>query len=101
MAFFRYKMIEIGIPEAIFITVATFGLSYLSYTFIEIKFQKFHNWTFTKALTPVAALAAVLAFFLPTYINAHELDSKYTKPTIGIMSHERPEIEVLGSKGPM
>lgn len=100
MAFFRYKMIEIGIPEAIFITVATFGLSYLSYTFIEIKFQKFHNWTFTKALTPVAALAAVLAFFLPSYINAHELDSKYSKATFGLKSNGRPEVEIFGSSSP-
>lgn len=97
MAFMRYKMIDFGLLESIFIIIITFVLSYLSYSFIENKFRKFDNRRFIKFFSPIIAAMVVFAYFLPVYANTKKLDSLYVQPSFGMRSHHKPFVETLGS----
>lgn len=100
MAFMRYNMVDFGKTEYILITMATFALAYLSFTWVEQPFKSFDLRKFVRVFSPIVILVGLTAYFLPIHTHARRPDDAYLKPIFGLASHAKPFVETMGSENP-
>ncbi len=104
MAFMRYQegriRYEFSFYEIIFISVFTYVFAWLSYTFVENLFRTTTNRKFILSFSLAVVLLLVLAFTIPLLSMINEFPSEYTKPTFGMESHRKKNIETFGSTSP-
>ena len=97
IAFIRYKygVYDLSTKQTLFVVVMTFGLSWLSYNFIEKRFK-----TPSRTNIVVLAIASVLIFgfsyFLPRLMSGKASTEIYTQPVFGLKSHKFPTVEKFG-----
>jgi len=105
MAFMRYHEGKTGayyfsLFEMIFISVLTYVLAWLSYTFIENIFRTTGNKKFILSFSPAVILLLVLAFTTPVRAKRNEIPDEYIKLTFGLKSHSKKYIETFGNASP-
>jgi len=105
MAFMRYHEGKIGaynftLYEILFISVFTYVLAWLSYTFIENIFRTTGNKKFILSFSPAVILLMVLGYSIPVLAKKNTMPDEYIKPTFGLESHSKKNIETFGSTHP-
>src|SRR5690606_20392903 len=106
MAFMRYHEGKTGayyfsLFEMIFISVLTYVLAWLSYTFIENIFRTTGNKKFILSFSPAVILLMVLGYSIPVLAKKDAIAEEYIKPTFGLKSHSKKYIETFGSAFPL
>lgn len=83
--------------QIIFVVVATLGIAWLSYTFVEEKFRRISLPAFFWSMIPLSLALTALYFSFPglneKYIN---IPAEYRGTVFGMKSHNRNFVEVYG-----
>ncbi|SIR22359.1 acyltransferase family protein [Chryseobacterium sp. RU33C] len=98
MAFIRYKFdtYDFSVTQIFIVCVATFILSYLSYTFIETKLRVAKSKLFYKIFLPATAVLLLYTYFLPVITKVNAIPEYYSKAFFGIKSHYDGQVEKFG-----
>ncbi|TCK84910.1 acyltransferase family protein [Albibacterium bauzanense] len=105
MAFMRYQegmnvAYDFTVYEILFISVSTYVLAWLSYTFIENVFRTTGNKKFILSFSPVVVFLLVLAFTIPVLAKKSAMPDEYIMPTFGTESNGKKNIETFGNASP-
>lgn len=105
MAFMRYHegrsaAYDFKLYEILFISVLTYVLAWLSYTFIENIFRTTGNKKFILSFSPAVILLLVLTFTIPVLAKKNAMPDEYIKPIFGLESNNQENIEIFGSASP-
>ncbi len=92
----RFIGYDFSVLEIVFISIVTYALAWLSYTFIENEFRTTDNKKFVYVFSPIVVTLVGLAFVLPVLSSNNSLPTEYTKASFGLMSHGNNNVETLG-----
>lgn len=90
MAFLRYSNMryEFTLLEIIFVTLATFAASSLSYKYIESYFRKKESKSFVTVIAGSIVALGIVAYIAPSLNNSlYPIPKKYSNATFGLKSH--------------
>lgn len=98
LAFLRYTNDDciLNVNEIIFTIFLTFIMSLLSYTFIEKSFRKLNTHRALILLSSGGLILYALYFVMPIISESNKIPDKYTRPLIGLKSHNQKLIEKFG-----
>ncbi|MFZ4262053.1 acyltransferase family protein [Sphingobacterium sp. HJSM2_6] len=103
MALIRYKNgtyegYVFNNKDMILITVLTFVLGWLSYTFIEKTFRQWSNKKVISILSVLVIPMAIISYFFLTPKYKKGIPDEYSRATFSIGSHNNLQVDTLGSK---
>lgn len=98
MAFIRYRFDEyfFDLKTILFISVLTYLLSWVSYSFVESKFRKQNDTLFFKTLISSSFVFLVLCGFMPKISEQNKIPASFSSPVVGLNSHNENRVEKLG-----
>ncbi|MDP2452516.1 MULTISPECIES: acyltransferase family protein [unclassified Kaistella] len=98
MAVIRYRFDEylFDLKTILFISVLTYVLSWVSYSFVESKFRKQNDTLFFKTLISSSFLFLVLCGFMPKISEQNKIPASFSSPAVGLKSHNQNSVEKLG-----
>lgn len=98
MAIIRYRFEEYSFDfkTILLISIATYAISWVSYTFVESKFRKQKDSVFFKIVVPASLAFLVLYAFLPTMAEQNKIPANFASPGMGAKSHNHNVVEKLG-----
>ena len=98
MAIIRYRFDEYAfdLKTILFISILTYAVSWVSYTFVERIFRKQKDQNFFKTLVPIALAFFVFCAFMPKIAERNRIPADFSSPGIGAKSHNHNVVEKLG-----
>lgn len=98
MAVIRYRFDEylFDLKTILFISVLTYMLSWVSYSFVESKFRKQNDTLFFKTLISSSFVFLVLYGFMPKISEQNKIPASFSSPVVGLNSHNENRVEKLG-----
>lgn len=98
IALIRYKndAYHLSISEVIIVCVLSFGLAWLSYTFVENKLRKLTNKNLFILFIPAYGFLFMLCWYLPTISESKKIPDLYSRPYFGVNSHNTNKFEKFG-----